>query len=63
MGISYGRSEWIVRDGIRMVITGGFGIPGENDNGRMVTDFFFSERGLCVVVHISRTRVCISTPE
>ena len=32
---------------MRAGITGGFGAPGENDNGRTVMELFV-ERGLCV---------------
>ena len=37
---------WI-GDRVRASITGGFGVPGENDKGRRVVEFF-AERGLCV---------------
>ena len=37
---------WI-GDRTRACITGVFGIPGENDNGRRVMEFC-AERGLCV---------------
>ena len=39
-------NEW-VGDRLRMDITGEFGVPGENDNGRRVIDLF-AERGTCV---------------
>ena len=37
---------WI-GDGTRSDITGAFGVPGENDNGRRMVEFFL-EKGLCV---------------
>ena len=37
---------WI-RDRTRAGITGAFGVPGENDNGRGVVEFC-KERGLCM---------------
>ena len=39
-----GRSK---RMGRRAGLTGAFGVPGENDNGRRVMEFC-AERGLCV---------------
>ena len=39
-------SGWI-GDSPRAGITGGFGVPGENDNARRMVDFC-TERGLCV---------------
>ena len=39
-------NEWI-GDRVRADITGAFGVPGENGNGRGVVEFC-SERGLCV---------------
>ena len=36
-----------VGDRTRVGITGAFGVPGENDNGRRVVEFC-EERGLCV---------------
>ena len=36
-----------VGDRLRVGITGGFGVPGENDNDRRVIDFC-AERGLSV---------------
>ena len=50
---------WI-GDRTRAGITGAFGVPGENDNGRRVVEFC-AEKGLCVcninlstVVYINR---------
>ena len=37
---------WI-GDRVRADITGAFGVPGENENGRRVVEFC-AERGLCV---------------
>ena len=45
------------RDGI----TGGFGVAGENENGRKVIDFC-EERGMCVILSLN-TRVSISILE
>ena len=36
-----------IGDRTRAGITGAFGVPGENDNGRRVVEFC-EERGLCV---------------
>ena len=49
MGIDYAcpdLNEWI-GDRVRTGITGAFGVPGENANGRRVVEFC-GERGLCV---------------
>ena len=37
----------VVGDRTRAGITGAFGVPGENDNGRRVVEFY-EEMGLCV---------------
>ena len=42
---------WI-EDRTRPGITGAFGVPGENDNGRRVVEFL-TERGLFALVHKS----------
>ena len=42
-----GLNGWI-GDRARASITGVFGVPGENDNGRRVVEFC-EERGLCMV--------------
>ena len=39
-------NRWI-EDRTRATITGDFGVPGENDNGRRVGEFCL-ERGLCL---------------
>ena len=39
-------NDWL-GDRLRASITGGFGVPGENRNGRRVIDFC-AEKGLCV---------------
>ena len=39
-------NEWI-GDRTRAGITGAFGVPGENENGRRMVEFC-AERGLCV---------------
>ena len=52
-------NEWI-GDRMRADITGAFGAPGKNDNGRRVVEFC-EERGLLWVTHILNTEVCIST--
>ena len=49
-----------VGDRVRTGITGAFGVPGENKNGRRMVEFC-AERGLCVVTHTSNTRIFIST--
>ena len=49
-----------IGDRLRVGMTVGFGVPGENDNGRRVIDFC-AERRLCVSDTLS-TRVCISIP-
>ena len=50
---------WI-GDRTRAGITGAFGVPGENENGRRVVEFC-AEMGLCVGDTVFRTRVYIST--
>ena len=40
-----GLNGWI-GDRTRVGITGAFGVPGENDNGRRVVEFY-AERRLC----------------
>ena len=52
---------WI-GDRTRTDITGAFGVPGKNDNGRRVVEFC-EERGLCVGNTYLSTEVCISTQE
>ena len=48
-------------DWIRVDITGGLGVPGENDDGRRVISLC-DKKWLCVGnLHISSTRVCLST--
>ena len=49
---------WI-GDRTKAGLTGAFGVPGENDNGRRKVEFC-TERGLCRE-HILSTEVCIST--
>ena len=46
---------------VRASISGAFGVPGENDNGRRVVEFC-AERGLCVgnTYFDLSTGVCIS---
>ena len=50
---------WI-EDIVRAGITGAFGVPVENDNGRRVVEFC-AEREMCEVTHASNTRACINT--
>ena len=50
---------WI-RDRVRAGITGTFGDPGDNYNGRRVVEFY-GERGLCVGNTYLSTEVCINT--
>ena len=40
---------------LKVGITGGLEVPGENDNGRRVN-------GFCSEIHTSRTRICINAP-
>ena len=42
-----GRPEWMDWRWMRAAITGDFGVPGENENGRRVVEFC-AERGVCV---------------
>ena len=49
-----------IRDRVRVGITGAFGVPEENYNGKRVFDFC-AERGCVWVTHASSTRVYIAT--
>ena len=42
-----GNLNGCIGDGVRVGIIGAFRVLGENDNGRIVVDFF-AEKGLCV---------------
>ena len=51
MTVHSGRSKRI-GDRTKTGITGAFGIPGENDNGRRVVKFC-AEKGLCLIHTLS----------
>ena len=57
-----GDQNGCIGDRTRAGITGAFGAPGENDNGKRVVEFC-AERGLVWVTHILSTEVCISAQE
>ena len=50
----------LIGDRLRAGITGAFGVPGQNENGRIVVESVL-QWGCVWVTHTLNTRICIST--